>query len=183
MKAQLSAFILTTVLIVSVFAQNQPQSPTVDSKLDSKLDSKEKLTDNLDLTPTSTQSNSTNTKAAIKTAPGQKNTNTFKRDPFRLPKYLIDKITYKPPPPIIENQVIDDRVEPIMRWPAKEYLLVGIIWEVQSPKALIKDLQGRVHVVKLRDRLGNKDGIVTAIKEGAITVTEKKFPLVLRLKK
>lgn len=114
-----------------------------------------------------------------------KNTGSFKRDPFRLPKYLIDKLTYKPPPPpaAVDEQAIDDRVEPIRRWPAKEYLLVGIIWEVKNPKGLVKDLQGRVHVVKLRDRLGNKDGIITAIKEGAITITEKKVPFVLRLKK
>ena len=82
-----------------------------------------------------------------------------------------------------DQQAIDDSIEPIKRWPAKEYLLVGIIWDVKNPKALIKDLQGRVHVIKQRDRLGNKEGIVTLIKEGAITVTEKKVPLVLRLKK
>lgn len=113
-----------------------------------------------------------------------KNTGSFKRDPFRLPKYLIDKLTYKPAPVVVvDDQAIDDRAEPIKRWPAREYLLVGIIWEVKNPKGLVKDLQGRVHVVKLRDRLGNKEGIVTSIKEGAITVTEKKVPFVLRLKK
>lgn len=124
------------------------------------------------------------TQPILSPAAEQKNTGSFKRDPFRLPKYLIDKLTYKPPPVVIvDDQAIDDRAEPIRRWPAKEYLLVGIIWEVKNPKGLVKDLQGRVHVVKLRDRLGNKEGIITAIKEGAITITEKKVPFVLRLKK
>ncbi len=109
----------------------------------------------------------------------------FKRDPFRLPKYLIEKITYKAPPAVdpAAPDIIDDRVDPIRRWGTKEYVLVGIIWEVKSPKALLKDFQNRVHVVKLRDKLGNKDGVITSITEGTVVVTEKKVPVVLRLKK
>ena len=207
MIAQLSTCLLIFVLSAAVFAQNPPQKPTADSQINSQSDDNQYLPPPASppaltlpvatppgatlpgaippaATPQINLPNSTNVQSAPISELEKKSLNSFKRDPFRLPKYLIDKLTYKPSPiAVVDQQAIDDRVEPVKRWPAKEYLLVGIIWEVKNPKALIKDLQGRVHVVKLRDRLGNKEGIVTAIKEGAITVTEKKVPLVLRLKK
>lgn len=110
---------------------------------------------------------------------------SIRRDPFRLPQYLINKLTFRPPAPIaaIDQQAIDDRVEPIRRWNTKEYTLVGIIWEVKNPKALLRDVQSRVHVIRINDKVGNQEGVVTSIREGAITVSEKDDPVVLRLKK
>ncbi len=108
-----------------------------------------------------------------------------RRDPFRLPQYLINKLTPRAPSPLatLEPQTIDDRVEPIRRWGTTEYTLVGIIWEVKNPKALLRDIQSRVHVIRINDKVGNQNGAVTSIREGAITVTEKDAPIVLRLKK
>lgn len=108
-----------------------------------------------------------------------------RRDPFRLPQYLIDRLTVRAPSPLVtlEPQAIDDRVEPIRRWGTTEYTLVGIIWEVKNPKALLRDIQSRVHVIRINDKVGNQNGAVTSIREGAITVTEKDAPIVLRLKK
>lgn len=108
-----------------------------------------------------------------------------RRDPFRLPQYLINKITAKSLSPLaqLEPQTIDDRIEPIRRWDTREYTLVGIIWEVKNPKALLRDIQSRVHVIRINDKVGNQNGAVTSIREGAITVTELDAPVVLRLKK
>ena len=112
---------------------------------------------------------------------------TFKRDPFRLPLYLIEKLTYKAPPPVVEqvvtSQVIDDQIDPLQRWPSVNYVLVGIIWDVKKPKALLKDPQSRVHIVKINDRVGSKAGVVSSIKEGTMIVSENGVPLVLKLKK
>lgn len=108
-----------------------------------------------------------------------------RRDPFRLPQYLINKLTYKVPMALAPSdpQAIDDRIEPIRRWNTSDYTLVGIIWEVKNPKALVRDIQNRVHVIRINDKVGNLNGAVTSIREGAVTVTEKDSPIVLRLKK
>ena len=195
MTVQLAIFIFLMGFTFSAPAQNPKQDAarnsvpdpfpaTADQPATQPGASKPGLTPPGSVAPASTQPAAANAPNLLSPLSEQKNTGTFKRDPFRLPKYLIDKLTYKPAPVVVvDDQAIDDKAEPIRRWPAKDYLLVGIIWEVKNPKGLVKDLQGRVHVVKLRDRLGNKEGIITSIREGAITITEKKVPFVLRLKK
>ncbi|OFZ30352.1 MAG: hypothetical protein A2622_08040 [Bdellovibrionales bacterium RIFCSPHIGHO2_01_FULL_40_29] len=105
----------------------------------------------------------------------------FKRDPFRLPQYLIDKLSAKP---LAEAaNTIDDTVEPIRRWAVTDYTLVGIIWDVKNPKALIRDKQNGVHVIKINDRVGNKEGRVKSVREGSVIVLENDTPKVIRLKK
>lgn len=104
-----------------------------------------------------------------------------RRDPFTLPLYLINKMKAQnqgPPP-----SRIDDSVEPIRRWPLVSYNLVGIIWDVKNAKALIKDQAGHVHILRVKDRIGYDNGVITDIREGSVTVLENQIPQVLRLKK
>jgi Tfp pilus assembly protein PilP len=109
-----------------------------------------------------------------------------RRDPFRLPEYLIIKIRQK----LAENSgpaggvmVIDDSVEPIRRWPLGNYLLVGIIWDVKKPKAMFIDKMNNVHVLQNNDFIGNAKGVVVGIQNGSVTVLEGKIPQVIKLKK
>jgi len=54
----------------------------------------------------------------------------------------------------------------------KQYRLVGIIWNVNNPKAMFEDPKNKVHNVKLNQRIGNKQGYVSAIREGEVVVVE-----------
>lgn len=104
-----------------------------------------------------------------------------RRDPFTLPLYIINKIQAQNAPP--PGSRVDDSVEPIRRWPLVSYTLVGIIWDVKNAKALIRDQQQRMHILKIRDRIGYDNGVITDIREGSVTVLENQIPQVLRLKK
>ncbi len=123
------------------------------------------------------------------TAPTSKNAspragnNDFKRDPFRLPEYLINKLIAAAAPVIDTTPRIDDSVEPIRRWPLATYVLIGIIWDVKNPKALVADQQRKVHLVRLNDKIGNQGGYVASIREGTIMVMIGKYQEVLKLKK
>lgn len=109
-----------------------------------------------------------------------------RRDPFKLPEYLVIKIRQK----LAENSgpaagtiVIDDSVEPIRRWPLGNYLLVGIIWDVKKPKAMFTDKMNNIHVLQINDFIGNAKGVIVGIQNGSVTVLEGKIPQVIKLKK
>ena len=104
----------------------------------------------------------------------------FKRDPFRLPEYILNRLKVVP---VVDAGRIDDMVEPLRRWPLSSYSLIGIIWDVKNPKALVLDFQKKVHVVRIRDKIANRGGVITSIGEGSMTVMQEKLPQVLRLKK
>lgn len=105
------------------------------------------------------------------------------RDPFRLPQYLILKIKEKVLVTKIEVGRIDDSVEPVRRWPLASYQLVGIIWEVKRPKAMFLDKQNSIHMLQLKERIGNGGGVVSVINNGEVVVIENKTPLRLKLTK
>lgn len=105
-----------------------------------------------------------------------------RRDPFSFPLYIITKLKALNSGTINKSR-IDDNVEPLRRWALVTYTLVGVIWDVKNPKALIRDQQAHVHLVKVNDRIGYDNGIIKDIREGSITVLEDKTPQVLRLKK
>ncbi len=113
--------------------------------------------------------------------------NEIKRDPFRLPDYLAQKLR-KASEPLLSafadsRNRIDDSIDPIRRWALSTYLLVGIIWDVKNPKALVADQQRKVHLVHVNDKIGNQGGTITSIREGSIVVFQDKTPQVISLKK
>lgn len=50
--------------------------------------------------------------------------------------------------------------------------LVGVLWDVNDPKALIRIPSGKVYTVRKRSRIGRNNGYVAAIREGEIVVIE-----------
>lgn len=103
-----------------------------------------------------------------------------RRDPFTLPLYIINKLQVQNVPP---PSRIDAAVDAIRRWPLVSYTLVGIIWDVKMSKALIRDQEGKMHILKIKDRIGYDNGVITDIREGSVTVLENQIPQVLKLKK
>lgn len=101
------------------------------------------------------------------------------RDPFRKPLYILELEEKTLKPQKTEEVRIDDKIEAIRRWPLRDYRLVGVIWDVKSPKAMIVDPSNTMHLLKRNYRIGDKDGIISAISEGTITVIQDNIPVVI----
>lgn len=102
------------------------------------------------------------------------------RDPFRKPLYIleIEEKSLKPQK-VTQEARIDDKMEAIRRWPLRDYRLVGVIWDVSNPKAMIIDPTNTMHLLKRNYRIGDKDGIISTISEGSITVIQDNIPVVI----
>ncbi|UXR64639.1 pilus assembly protein PilP [Bdellovibrio bacteriovorus] len=82
-----------------------------------------------------------------------------------------------PPPAAAETQV------PLQ--------VVGILWDVRTPRAMIRDPDGAVFVVTKNSKVGRSEGFVATIREGEVVVVETKYedgkafkePRVMELKK
>ena len=99
------------------------------------------------------------------------------RNPFMPPRYILEMEYLKPQ----KEMTIDNKMEAIRRWPLLDYQVVGVLWDVKNPKAMVKDKQGTLHVIRKNNRIGNLEGIVAEINEGEIVVMEKKVPRILRM--
>lgn len=86
-----------------------------------------------------------------------------KRDPF-LP-YLTpaQRLAQGPSAPL----------EPLQKFALSELKLVGIIWDVGTPKALIEDPTGKSHIIIENTKMGQERGYVAAIREGEVIVVEQ----------
>ena len=104
------------------------------------------------------------------------------RDPFRKPMYILElEEDSSKPQQKVEEARIDDQMEAIRRWPLRDYRLIGVIWDVQSPKAMIVDPTGTMHLLKRNYRIGDKDGIISSISEGTITIIQDSVPVVMAI--
>jgi type IV pilus assembly protein PilP len=92
---------------------------------------------------------------------------TGKRDPFKPYK------SFRPLP--VEQQVGKKAVEilePLQKYELEKLQIVGILWDVKTPRALLRDPDGAVHTVIRNTKLGRNEGVVAAIREGEIVVVE-----------
>lgn len=102
------------------------------------------------------------------------------RDPFQRPKY-IDDLEMDLNRNANLDTTEDERIEAIRRWPLRDYRATAIMWDIQDPKVMIVDRKGTLHLLKKNYRIGNRNGIITAIHEGEIIVTENKIPVVITI--
>lgn len=96
---------------------------------------------------------------------------TGKRDPFRPFKTVRPSgngYTGKSSPAITT-------LEPLQRWEIERLQVVGILWDVRTPRALILDPDGAVVTVVKNSKIGRNDGFVAAIREGEVVVMETKY--------
>ncbi len=83
-----------------------------------------------------------------------------KRDPF---------LPFERPP---SSSVLLGPLWPLQRFDLDQLKLVGIIWDVKSPKAMILDPSGKGYVVKVNERIGRNNGYIARIREGEIIIVE-----------
>lgn len=62
---------------------------------------------------------------------------------------------------------------PLQRYEVDQYMLVGIIWGVDRPRALVQDPEGVGHVMEVGTYIGKNWGKVTQISDKAVIVTEE----------
>lgn len=89
---------------------------------------------------------------------------TGKRDPFK--PFGQSQATQAPDPSSKRP------TEPLEMYDVAQFKLVGVIWNVRAPKAMVRDPSGKLHMVKKETKIGRNNGFVAAIREGEIIVVE-----------
>lgn len=111
---------------------------------------------------------------------------TGKRDPFRPHKSAI-KLIPKEGTPAAPVEVTD----PLLKFDLGSLEVIGILWDVRKPKAIVKDPDGNTYSVFKNSKIGRADGFVAAIRDGEIVVIETVYeggktsrePRIMELKK
>ncbi|MEK2644480.1 pilus assembly protein PilP [Bdellovibrio sp. BCCA] len=108
--------------------------------------------------------------ASILPSDGYRYDPTGKRDPFKVfrtvrPKDNGGSDIAKP------NEIL----EPLQRWEIERLQVVGILWDVRTPRAMIRDPDGAVFTVTKNSKIGRSEGFVAAIREGEVVVVETKY--------
>ena len=85
-----------------------------------------------------------------------------RRDPFKA---------FRAVRPVIEpgSKV---NIEPLQRYEIEKLQVVGILWDVRTPRAMLKDPEGAVHTIVKNSKVGRNEGFVAAIREGEVVVVE-----------
>lgn len=98
-------------------------------------------------------------------APAQPETARFspagKRDPFR-PYNLRTSTTSRP----------RENLSPLERFELNQLRLVGIVWDVKEPRAMIEDTAGLGYIVTVGTPIGSNEGKVKAIHRNEVVVEE-----------
>jgi type IV pilus assembly protein PilP len=84
-----------------------------------------------------------------------------KRDPFR-PFTLNTRIQDRP----------REHLSPLERYDLGQLRLVGVVWHVKEPRAMVEDGTGLGYIVKVGTPIGANDGKVRAIKPNEIVIEE-----------
>ena len=62
---------------------------------------------------------------------------------------------------------------PLQRWGTDRFVLSGVIWNIDAPRALLVDPEGTGHVARQGTYVGTNWGKVTSISENGVIVTEE----------
>jgi type IV pilus assembly protein PilP len=61
----------------------------------------------------------------------------------------------------------------LQKYEIDQYVLVGIVWGMDSPLALVEDPEGIGHVMEMGSYVGRNWGRVTQISDNEVVVTEE----------
>lgn len=94
-----------------------------------------------------------------------------RRDPFR-PYRTIRTVEPTRPARGQRPQEDESNLEPLQRFEIDQLTVLGILWDVKQPRALIRDGAGKIHTLVKNTKLGRNNGYVATIREGEIVVIE-----------
>ena len=83
------------------------------------------------------------------------------RDPFR-PATLQKKVVARP----------RENLSPLERFELNQLKIVGIVWDMKEPRAMVEDTTGLGYTIKVGAPIGANDGVVKAIHRNEIIVEE-----------
>lgn len=83
------------------------------------------------------------------------------RDPFR-PTTLRTKV----------NTRARENLSPLERFDLGQLKIVGIVWDIREPRAMVEDSAGLGYVVKVGTPIGSNDGKIKAIHRNQVIVEE-----------
>jgi type IV pilus assembly protein PilP len=86
-----------------------------------------------------------------------------KRDPFRPVTMTARRVSHRPP---------RENLSPLERFDLGQLKLVGVVWDIEEPRAMIEDSAGLGYVVKVGTPMGVNEGKVKAIGHSEIVVEE-----------
>lgn len=86
------------------------------------------------------------------------------RDPFR-PATLRKKMVARP----------RENLSPLERFELNQLRIVGIVWDMKEPRAMVEDTAGLGYTIKVGAPIGANDGVVKAIHRNEIIIEEFYF--------
>ena len=86
-----------------------------------------------------------------------------KRDPF---------LPYESIAPVGDGGSMLGPLFPLQRFDIDQLKLVGVIWDVKNPKAMILDPSGTGYVVRVNERIGRNSGYIARIRESELVIVE-----------
>ena len=98
-----------------------------------------------------------------------------RRDPFQPFKIFIEEPSvedqFKEETPI-QKDVVEPRL-PLLRYNLSQIELKAILWNVKNPKVIVQVPGNKLHMLRLKDRIGNNGGYIATIREGEVVVVQK----------
>jgi Tfp pilus assembly protein PilP len=85
----------------------------------------------------------------------------IKRDPFR--PFTLDRVVGRRP---------RENLSPLERYELGQLKLVGVIWDIKQPNAIVEDAAGLGYVVKTGTPIGANDGKVKRIQPAGLVIEE-----------
>jgi type IV pilus assembly protein PilP len=70
-----------------------------------------------------------------------------------------------------------ENLSPLERYEIGQLKLVGVIWDIKNPTALVEDSTGLGYTVKVGTAIGPNDGKIKAIKPDALIIEEEYIDL------
>jgi Tfp pilus assembly protein PilP len=104
-----------------------------------------------------------------------------RRDPFRpwgqqqfvpAPVEKIDEVNTSGGQQAPAPQVPSEPQSPLQSFDVAQFKLMGIIWNVKNPKAVVMDPLKKQHIVFRYTKIGRNNGFVATIREGGIVIVE-----------
>ncbi len=93
---------------------------------------------------------------------------TGRRDPFRP----YGQSQTAAAPEVRTNDESAKPGDPLQQFDVTQLKVVGIMWEIRNPKAMVKDPNGKLYMIQRQTRIGRNNGFVAIIREGEIVVVE-----------
>lgn len=159
-------------VVIAIYASSQllrsahSESP---KKLDIKSMNKKEIVNQVAETIKESTEDENNNLNDMDVKQGSKSSNFF------LEPYNYDPRGRRDPFVKIGDYAKGQQLRPLMpleRFELEDIKLIGIIWDVQSPKAMFMDPESQVYMLSKNQRIGRNQGYIAVIREGEVVVVE-----------